>query len=107
MKASECKCVDCGKQAVAFWPVIDPDIPSHPYCRECWSEDASLWLKPAAQVQAEWCKDPILKDIAERNGGYIDAQGTICAHLNGAIVTGFTPLQEDMLAEDWSIVYFE
>ncbi len=35
MKASECKCVECGKQAVAFWPVIDPDIPSHPYCREC------------------------------------------------------------------------
>ena len=35
MKASECKCFVCGKQAVAFWPVIDPDIPSHPYCREC------------------------------------------------------------------------
>lgn len=35
MKASECKCVECGKQAVAFWPVFDPDIPSHPYCREC------------------------------------------------------------------------
>ena len=35
MKASECKCCQCGKQAVAFWPVIDPDIPSNPYCREC------------------------------------------------------------------------
>ncbi len=35
MKASECKCCICGKQAVAFWPVIDPDIPSHPYCRKC------------------------------------------------------------------------
>lgn len=35
MKASECKCCLCGKQAVAFWPVIDPDIPSNPYCREC------------------------------------------------------------------------
>ena len=35
MKASECKCVECGKPAVAFWPVIDPDIPSNPYCREC------------------------------------------------------------------------
>jgi ligand-binding SRPBCC domain-containing protein len=35
MKASECKCIECGKQAVAFWPVCDPDIPSHPYCREC------------------------------------------------------------------------
>lgn len=35
MKASECKCCICGKQAVAFWPMIDPDIPSSPYCREC------------------------------------------------------------------------
>lgn len=35
MKASECKCIKCGRQAVAFWPAIDPDIPSHPYCRPC------------------------------------------------------------------------
>lgn len=35
MKASECKCVICGKQAVAFWPMIDPDISAEPYCREC------------------------------------------------------------------------
>ena len=35
MKASECKCCKCGKPAVAFWPVIDPDIPQHPYCRKC------------------------------------------------------------------------
>ena len=35
MKASDCKCVECGEQAVAFWPVIDPDIPSYPYCRKC------------------------------------------------------------------------
>ena len=35
MKASECKCCKCGKQAVAFWPVVDPDIPATPYCREC------------------------------------------------------------------------
>ena len=35
MKASECKCVECGSQAVAFWPVLDPDIPEQPYCRKC------------------------------------------------------------------------
>ena len=35
IKASDCKCCVCGKQAVAFWPCIDPDIPSHPYCRRC------------------------------------------------------------------------
>ena len=35
IKASDCKCCECGAQAVAFWPVIDPDIPSQPYCRKC------------------------------------------------------------------------
>lgn len=35
VKASECKCCECGKQAVAFYPVIDPDIPSYPYCPAC------------------------------------------------------------------------
>lgn len=35
MKASECKCCVCGKPAVAFWPLIDPDIPEQPYCRKC------------------------------------------------------------------------
>lgn len=33
-KASDCKC-NCGAQAVAFWPCIDPDIRSYPYCRAC------------------------------------------------------------------------
>lgn len=34
--AKNYKCCDCEKRkAVAFWPVCDPDIPSHPYCRKC------------------------------------------------------------------------
>ncbi len=35
LEPSDCKCCECGKPAVAFWPVIDPDIPSNPYCRKC------------------------------------------------------------------------
>ena len=35
IKANECKCCVCGKKAVAFWPVCEPDIPSYPYCRKC------------------------------------------------------------------------
>ena len=36
IKASDLKCCSCKKeQAVAFWPCIDPDIRSHPYCRTC------------------------------------------------------------------------
>ena len=34
-QAKDCKCCECGQQAVAFWPVVDPDIPSNPYCRGC------------------------------------------------------------------------
>ena len=61
MKASECKCRECGKRAVAFWPVYDPDIPSYPYCRECldkmkmelarkiWGDDSEM-LAIAKQV---------------------------------------------------------
>lgn len=36
--AKDMKCCVCGKQAVAFWPCCDPDIPSQPYCRECLDE---------------------------------------------------------------------
>lgn len=32
--ANEFKCVECDEPAVAFWPVIDPDIPSSPRCRK-------------------------------------------------------------------------
>lgn len=34
-KAKDCKCCECGEAAVAFWPVVDPDIPANPYCRKC------------------------------------------------------------------------
>ena len=34
-KAEDCVCIECDEQAVAFWPVVDPDIPALPYCRGC------------------------------------------------------------------------
>lgn len=33
--AKDCKCCKCGKQAVCFWPMVDPDIRHYPYCRKC------------------------------------------------------------------------
>lgn len=36
--AKDCKCCKCGKASVAFWPVCDPDIESHPYCQQCLDE---------------------------------------------------------------------
>lgn len=65
-----------------------------------------LWLKPAATIKAEWCKDPILKDIAEANGGEVEALGTICMKTaDGKILTGWLASQADMLLEDWVIVH--
>jgi len=49
-KASDCKCCECGKQAVAFWPVIDPDIPSYPYCRKCLDKEKIELLKELIKI---------------------------------------------------------
>jgi len=34
MEAKDDRCCICGKQAVAYYPCIDPDIPSYPYCAD-------------------------------------------------------------------------
>lgn len=44
--AKDFKCIKCGEQAVAFWPVSDPDIPCDPYCRHCLDTiKMKLWKK--------------------------------------------------------------
>lgn len=64
-----------------------------------------LWLKPAGVVNSEWCKDPVLKSIADGNGGQIEALGTICMFTaQKTIVSGWVASQADMLSEDWVIV---
>lgn len=68
-----------------------------------------LWLKPSTEVKAEWCKDPLLKQLADENGGSIPALGTICMYTHDAsgrkaILTGWLASQSDMLSEDWIIV---
>ena len=65
-----------------------------------------LWLMPAATVKAEWCKEPVLKKLAEENGGEIECLGTIRMFTHdstgrNAILTGWLASQSDMLAEDW------
>ena len=68
-----------------------------------------LWLKPATEVKAEWCKDPLLTALAEANGGSVQALGTICMFTHDstgrkAIITGWLASQSDMLLEDWIVV---
>lgn len=64
-----------------------------------------LWLKPATKVKAEWCKDPLLKELAVKNGGEIQALGTICMlTAQNQILSGWLASQTDMLSEDWQLV---
>lgn len=68
-----------------------------------------LWLKPATVVKSEWCKDPLLKSLAECNGGEIPALGTICMFTHDstgrkAVLTGWLASQSDILLEDWEIL---
>lgn len=64
-----------------------------------------LWLKPAVTVKADWCKDPLLKSLAEANGGEVEALGTICMKTaDNKVLTGWLASQTDMLSEDWMVV---
>ena len=51
MEAKDCKCIKCEKQAVAFYPLVDPDIPAHPYCADC------LYKAMVSLAEAVWGND--------------------------------------------------
>jgi hypothetical protein len=64
-----------------------------------------LWLKPATMVKSEWCKDPMLKALADKNGGEVEALGTICLKTaDDKILTGWLASQTDVLSNDWILV---
>lgn len=74
--------------------------------RKGWNDKGMwLWLKPAALVKSEWCHDPALKAIADKNGGEIEALGTICMKTaDNKILSGWLASQTDMLSEDWVVI---
>ena len=64
-----------------------------------------LWLKPAVIIKSDWCKDPMLKEIVDVNGGETEAFGTICMKTaDNKILTGWSGNQIDVLSEDWIVV---
>lgn len=64
-----------------------------------------LWLKPATTIKSDWCKDPMLKEIVDSNGGETEALGTVCMKTaDNKILTGWLASQTDMLSEDWVIL---
>ena len=53
--AKDYKCSDCGKQAEVFFPCVDPDIPSYPYCKKCANErKMKLIMKLKQELKIEW-----------------------------------------------------
>lgn len=74
--------------------------------REGWNgKNMFLWLKPGTDIKAEFCQDPILKKIAEDNGGTIVGLPTICMKTaDNKILTGWIASQSDIFAEDWFVV---
>jgi hypothetical protein len=103
-------CEPITKITMDFGGAIKALKEGHKVARKGWNgKGMFLWLKPATEVKAEWCKDPMLKDLAEENGGSILALGTICMYTHDgtgrkAILTGWLASQSDMLLEDWVIV---
>ena len=64
-----------------------------------------LWLKKGTLIQSEWCKDEMLKSLADANGGVIEGLPTVCMKTAcGKILTGWLASQSDLLAEDWEVV---
>lgn len=54
MKASDCECIICGKQAVAFFPVCDPDIRPYPYCRECLDKEKRKLMIKLVEIDKKY-----------------------------------------------------
>lgn len=78
--------------------------------RKSWnSKEIFLWLKQEVEIRSEWCKDPMLKQLVDQNGGTIAGLPTICMCLhddagNKAILTGWLASSTTMLSDDWEIV---
>lgn len=72
--------------------------------RLAWGEsgESYLWLKPGTIIKSEWCKDPILKSIADELNGEVVGLPTICMKTaDGTIVSGWVPNVIDLFATDW------
>jgi len=57
--ASNQKCCKCGKQAVCFFPVFDPDIQSYPYCRKCMDDTKMKLIMQFSKIDKKFNKKPL------------------------------------------------
>jgi hypothetical protein len=75
--------------------------------RKAWIElDMYIWYMPEAKVPADWCKEPHLKRLAERNGGFIECLQVIRMKLSGnRVKTGWFAEWDSTSATDWVEVH--
>lgn len=72
--------------------------------RKDWGGKPSyLWLKKGCDIKSEWCRDPELKKVAERNGGSVEGSPVICAYQWRSVLTGWLPGAQDIFASDWFV----
>ena len=74
--------------------------------RNSW-DGVFIWMKPKTKVRSEWCKDPILKMLADGNGGEVEAEQVLCKYdlKDKKVMTGWSPQQDDLAADDWNNCY--
>lgn len=74
--------------------------------REGWNgRGMLLWMMPAATVKAEWCREPLLKKLAEENGGEIECLPSIrMLTADKKVLTGWLASQTDLASDDWIIL---
>lgn len=70
VKASDCKCCECGGQAVAFWPLVDPDIPSHPYCRKCLDKAKQELFIRLCEIDSDLCEQKEVRELLKNANDY-------------------------------------
>ena len=70
--------------------------------RKTWG-NVFIWMKPKTKVRSEWCKDPVLKMLADANNGQVDAEQVLCKYdfNEKKVMTGWSPQQDDLSADDW------
>ena len=67
-----------------------------------------IWLMPPAVVPVEKLHDPILKRIAEENGGTVECKAALRLRTElGRVETGWRPGMDDLMATDWLVVLDE
>lgn len=64
-----------------------------------------LWMLPAANVPADWCKEAHLRSLADLNGGSIECLPSIrMLTADKKVLTGWLASQSDIFATDWQVV---